>query len=221
MIEVILLERIERLGPMGQVVKVRPGFARNFLLPTKKALRATKANMEIFEKQKAALEAQNAAQRAEAEKRATKMDNLKFVIIRQASESGMLFGSVSARDVAEAAKDVGQALERHQVQIDTPIKTLGLFPVKVKLHPEVTIKVTVNVARSQDEAIMQAEKGVALVKAAAALAEAEAEKAAIEAIGKEAAAPAAAAEAPAEAEAAEPKKVKKPRAKKAAEPKED
>ncbi|NTU77373.1 MAG: 50S ribosomal protein L9 [Alphaproteobacteria bacterium] len=215
--EVILLERIERLGPMGQVVKVRPGFARNYLLPHKKALRATKANLELFEKQRAELEAKNAAQRAEAEAKGAKMDNIKLVIIRQASEMGQLFGSVTARDVAEAAKEAGQTIERGMVQIDTPIKELGLFPVKVKLHPEVMVKVTVNVARSADEAKIQAEKGAALKKAAAAEAVAAAEKASIEAIGTEgeSSAPITSFDAP-EAEAAEPtKKAKKPRAKKA------
>ena len=212
MIEVILLERIERLGPMGQQVKVRPGFARNYLLPQKKALRATKANMELFEKQRAELEAQNAKQRAGAEAEAAKMDGLKLVVIRQASDSGHLFGSVSARDVADSAKAAGHALDRQQVQIDMPIKSLGLFPVKVKLHPEVTIKVTINVARTQEEAKVQAEKGVALIKAEAAAAEKAAEIAAVEAIGTE--------EPKAEdaktEEAAEPKKAKKPRAKKTA-----
>ncbi|MGE4352423.1 MAG: 50S ribosomal protein L9 [Bdellovibrionales bacterium] len=183
--EVILLERIERLGTMGQTVKVRPGFARNYLLPQKKALRATKANLELFEKQRAELEKQNAAKRTDAEKMATKVDGAKVVIIRQASEMGMLYGSVTARDVAEAAKEAGHAIDRLMVQIDTPIKTLGLFPVKVKLHPEVAIKVTVNVARSIEEAAIQAEKGVAALKAAEAEAQAEAEKAMVEAIGTE------------------------------------
>lgn len=209
MIEVILLERIERLGSMGQVVKVKPGFARNFLLPHKKALRATKGNLELFEKQRAEMEAKNAAKRSEAEVVATKVDGIKVVLIRQASEMGMLFGSVTARDVADAAKEAGHPVERQMVQIDTPIKMLGLFPVKVKLHPEVVVKVTVNVARSVEEAAVQAEKGAALIKAAAAAAEAEAEKALIEAIGTEA---------PVEAvpEGAEeaPKKAKKAKAKK-------
>lgn len=213
MIEVILLERIERLGTMGQTVKVRPGFARNYLLPQKKALRATKANLELFEKQRAELEAKNATKRAEAEELAKKIDGIKVVIIRQASEMGMLYGSVSARDVADAAKEAGHTIDRLMVQIDTPIKTLGLFPVKVKLHPEVTIKVTVNVARSLDEAKMQAEKGAAVIKAAEAAAAAEAELAMVEAIGTQAA-PTAAEEASEEA----PKKAaKKPRAKKAKE----
>lgn len=228
MIEVILMERIERLGNLGQVVKVRPGFARNCLLPQKKALRATKANMEIFEKQRAELEAKNAALRAASEKEAAKMEGVKLVVIRQASETGMLFGSVSARDVADIAKADGHAIDRTQVQIDTPIKALGLFPVKIKLHPEVIIKVTVNVARSVEEAAVQAEKGAAIVKAeaaAAAKAEAAAEVA-VEAKAENAEAPAEeskpkkkkakaeATEAKADAEEA-PKKAKKPRAKKA------
>lgn len=174
MIEVILLERVERLGHMGQVVKVRPGFARNFLLPQNKALRATKANLAEFEKQRADLEAKNAAERSKAEALAAKIGDIKVVVIRQASEMGQLFGSVNARDVAEAAKEAGHSLDRSQVQIDAPIKILGLFPVKVKLHPEVTIKVTVNVARSQAEAVTQAEKGAAVIKAAAEKAEVEA-----------------------------------------------
>ncbi|HAX91479.1 MAG TPA: 50S ribosomal protein L9 [Rhodospirillaceae bacterium] len=209
--EVILLERIERLGALGQTVKVRPGFARNYLLPQKKALRATKSNHELFEKQRAELEAKNATKREMAEALAKTMDNIKVVVIRQASEMGMLYGSVTARDVAEAAKEAGKTIDRLMVQIDEPIKMLGLFPVKVKLHPEVTIKLTVNVARSVEEAVMQAEKGVALIKAAAKAAAEEAERAVIEAIGTTD--PLAV---PAETEGEEaPKKEKKPRAKKA------
>jgi large subunit ribosomal protein L9 len=174
MIEVILLERIERLGQMGQVVKVRPGFARNFLLPRSKALRATKSNLELFEKQRSDLEAKNAAERGKAQTFAAKLDGLKFVIVRQASETGQLYGSVSARDVSDAAKESGHDLPRALIQIDEPIKTIGLFNVKVKLHPEVLIKVTVNIARSADEASIQDEKNKAEVKAAS-------EKAAVEA----------------------------------------
>ncbi|MDR3423959.1 MAG: 50S ribosomal protein L9 [Alphaproteobacteria bacterium] len=172
--EVILLERIERLGVMGQTVKVRPGYARNFLLPNKKALRATKANLELFEHQRAELEARNAAERAAAEVLAAKMGKLTLVIIRQASEMGQLFGSVTARDVVDAALEAGHQLTRLQVQIDMPIKALGLFPVKIKLHPEVTTTITVNVARSPEEARVQAEKGAAVKKAAAEKAEVEA-----------------------------------------------
>ncbi|MFA5040079.1 MAG: 50S ribosomal protein L9 [Bdellovibrionales bacterium] len=174
MIEVILLERIERLGNMGQTVKVRPGFARNFLLPKKKALRATKANLELFEKQRAELEARNAKARAAAEALMKEVEGLKLVVIRQASEMGQLFGSVTSRDVVEAAVEAGHKLERSQIHIDMPIKTLGLFDVKVKLHPEVTTKVVVNVARSPEEAVVQAQKGAALIKAKAEKAEVEA-----------------------------------------------
>ncbi|MDD3371605.1 MAG: 50S ribosomal protein L9 [Alphaproteobacteria bacterium] len=173
--EVILLERIERLGTMGQTVKVRPGFARNYLLPNKKALRATKANLELFEKQRAELEAQNAAERAKAEALATKMEGLTLVVIRQASEMGQLFGSVTARDVVEVAIEAGHQMVRNQVQIDNPIKTLGLFTIKIKLHPEVTTTVTVNVARSPEEATAQADKA----KAATAKASKKAEEAAV------------------------------------------
>lgn len=204
MIEVVLLERIERLGAMGQVVKVRPGFARNYLLPQKKALRATKDNLAAFEKQRAELEAKNAALRADAEKAAQKMEGLKLVVIRQASEMGHLFGSVTARDVADAAKEASQPIERTMVQIDTPIKSLGLFPVKVKLHPEVSLNIIVNVARSAEEAAMQAAKGASAKKAAEEQAVADAEKASVEAIGEVAA----------ETESDSPKKAKKPRAKK-------
>lgn len=165
MIEVILLERIEGLGQLGQVVKVRPGYARNLLLPKKKALRATKANLEVFEKQRAQLEAKNAAMRSEAEATSAKISNLKLVVIRQASETGQLFGSVSSRDVAEAAKEANQPIERSLIQIDSPIKELGLFQVKVKLHPEVSVNITINVARSPEEAVIQAEKGKAVAKA--------------------------------------------------------
>jgi large subunit ribosomal protein L9 len=231
MIEVILLERIERLGTLGQTVKVRPGYARNFLLPKKKALRATKANMELFEKQRAEHEARNEAERALAEKFAGKLDGVKVVVIRQASEMGQLFGSVTSRDVAEAAEAAGHKINRLQVHIDTPIKSLGLFPVKVKLHPEVSVKLTVNVARSVEEAVVQAQKGAALIKANAERAEVEA---AFGVPGTEGAAPAAdavegeateakkpakkakKAEAAVEGEAEEAPKAKKPRAKKAA-----
>ncbi len=227
MIEVILLERIDRLGTLGQVVKVRPGYARNFLLPQKKALRATKANLELFEKEREQLEAKNAALRAQSQDVGTHMDNAKLVVIRQASETGQLYGSVTARDIAEAAEEAGHTIERSMVQIGTPIKTLGLFPVKIRLHPEVTVTVSVNVARSPEEAAIQAEKGAALVKAAAREAEAEAEKASVEGIGKEKKGKKAKkgegetdaepkAEAAAEDREGEAKKARKPRAKKAA-----
>lgn len=157
--DVILLERVEKLGQMGQVVKVRPGFARNFLLPQKKALRATKANLAFFDKQKAQLEAANLERRKDAEQVAGKLDGMSVVITRQAGETGVLYGSVAARDVSEAVTAAGVTIERRQVSIDEPIKTLGLFKVRVVLHPEVAVAVTVNVARSAEEAALQAQRG--------------------------------------------------------------
>lgn len=150
--EVILLERIEKLGQMGDTVKVKPGFARNYLLPQKKALRATKDNMARFESQRVQLEAANLQRRQEAEAVAEKMNGLAILVIRQAGEGGMLYGSVSGRDVADAVKDAGFTIERRQVSLDTPIKSLGSYPVRVSLHPEVAVTVTVTVARSQEEA---------------------------------------------------------------------
>ncbi|HLI21308.1 MAG TPA: 50S ribosomal protein L9 [Stellaceae bacterium] len=164
--DVILLERVENLGQMGEVVKVRPGFARNFLLPQKKALRATKENLAFFEKQRAQLEAQNLTRKKEAEQVAEKMDKLTVVLIRQAGESGQLYGSVSARDLAEAVTAAGFTIARGQVVLEKPIKTLGMFPLKVVLHPEVTVNVTANVAQSAEEAEMQA-KGIDPLKLAA------------------------------------------------------
>ncbi len=155
-VELILLQRVEHLGQMGEVVKVKPGYARNFLLPQKKALRANKENRERFEQQRAQLEAQNLRRREEAERVAERVGGLTVVIIRQAGESGSLYGSVSARDIAEAAAAAGLTIDRSQVVLVHPIKTLGLSPVRVVLHPEVLIPVTVNVARSPDEAEKQA-----------------------------------------------------------------
>jgi len=159
MVQVILLERVEKLGQMGQVVDVRPGYARNFLLPQKKALRATKDNLAYFETQRAQLEAQNLARKSEAEQVAQKLDGLSVIIIRQAGESGQLYGSVSARDIADAVTDAGFTIEKRQVILDRPIKNLGLHAVRVVLHPEVSVTVTVNVAQSAEEAEMQA-KGI-------------------------------------------------------------
>ncbi len=150
--EVILLERIEKLGQMGDVVKVKPGFARNFLLPQKKALRANKDNLAFFEKQRVQLEALNLKRRDEAQAVAAKMEGLKVLMVRQAGEGGQLYGSVSGRDVADAVKASGFTVERSQVNLDNPIKTLGSYPVRLSLHPEVSITVTVTVARSQEEA---------------------------------------------------------------------
>ena len=155
-VELILLQRVDHLGQMGDVVKVKPGYARNFLLPQKKALRASKDNRARFEQQRAQLEAQNIRRREEAERLAERVSGLAVVIVRQAGESGSLYGSVSARDIADAATEAGLTINRSQVVLGHPIKTLGLSPVRVSLHPEVSIPVTVNVARSPEEAERQA-----------------------------------------------------------------
>ncbi len=149
--EVILLERIEKLGQMGDTVKVKPGYARNYLLPQRKALRATKANMAYFESQRVQLEAVNLKRRQEAEAVAEKMQGLSLLMIRQAGEGGMLYGSVTGRDVAEAIKGAGFTIERRMVDIDTPIKSLGSYDIRVALHPEVAVTVTIVIARSQEE----------------------------------------------------------------------
>ena len=155
-VELILLQRIEKLGQMGDVVRVKPGYARNFLLPQKKALRANKANLANFETQRAQLEAQNLRRREEAERLLERMEGLTVVIIRQAGESGSLYGSVSARDIADACTTAGLTTNRAQIVLDQPIKTLGLTPVRLVLHPEVSLIVTANVARSVEEAEKQA-----------------------------------------------------------------
>ncbi|HQT78592.1 MAG: 50S ribosomal protein L9 [Rhodospirillales bacterium 20-64-7] len=155
-VELILLQRVEKLGQMGDVVKVKPGYARNYLLPQRKALRASKDNLAHFETQRAQLEAQNIKRREEAERLAERVGGLTVVIIRQAGESGSLYGSVSARDIADASAEAGLTIDRSQVILEHPIKTLGLSQVRVSLHPEVSIPVTVNVARSAEEAERQA-----------------------------------------------------------------
>lgn len=157
--EVILLERIERLGQMGDVVAVKPGYARNFLLPQKKALRATDANRAVFETQRAQLETTNLERKTEAEAVSGTMDGTKIVVLRAAGETGQLYGSVSARDVATGLTDAGFTVDRTQIAIARPIKTLGLFDVTVRLHPEVAVTAVVNVARSQEEAEIQAARG--------------------------------------------------------------
>ena len=157
MMEVILLERIERLGQMGDVVRVKPGYARNFLLPRKKALRKTKDNLAYFESRRAELEANNLKRRSEAEAVAKKAENIQVVLVRQASDMGQLYGSVRPRDVSDAVSAEGVKVESSQVKLDIPIKTLGLHKLRVALHPEVSITVTVNVARSAEEAKLQAE----------------------------------------------------------------
>ena len=155
MMEVILLERIENLGQMGDVVRVRPGFARNYLLPKRKALRATKDNMTRFESQRAQLEAQNLKRRQEAEAVGGKLDGLKVVLLRQASEAGQLYGSVTARDIAEAVTEAGFTIQKSQVVLNQPIKELGLHTIRVVLHPEVSVSVVANVAKSAEEAEAQ------------------------------------------------------------------
>ncbi|MBI1188067.1 MAG: 50S ribosomal protein L9 [Alphaproteobacteria bacterium] len=163
--QVILLERVENLGGIGDEVKVRQGFARNYLLPQKKALRATEENRKRFEAQRAEIEARNAEARAAAQTSAEKIDGKSYVLIRQAGEGGQLYGSVSARDVTEAIAAEGMQIARNSVVLDKPIKAIGLHVVKVKPHPEVTVTITVNVARSTDEAERQA-KGEDVVAAA-------------------------------------------------------
>jgi large subunit ribosomal protein L9 len=154
-VEVILLQRVEKLGQMGEVVKVKPGFARNYLLPQKKALRATKENRTRFEHERVELEAQNLKRREEAQRVAERVAGLSVVVIRQAGEAGNLYGSVSARDIADASTAAGLSISRSQVELEQPIKALGLTEVRVVLHPEVSIGVTVNVARSPEEAERQ------------------------------------------------------------------
>ncbi|RBI87696.1 50S ribosomal protein L9 [Rhodosalinus halophilus] len=154
--QVILLERVAKLGQMGDVVDVKPGFARNYLLPQNKALMASKANIAAFEARKAELEARNLETRKEAEALSARLDGQQFVVIRQASDGGALYGSVTTRDAADAATEAGVSIDRKQVQIDRPIKELGLHKVQVRLHPEVEAEITLNVARSQEEAELQA-----------------------------------------------------------------
>ena len=154
--KVILLERVEGRGVLGDVVTVKDGFARNYLLPRNKALRANNANLKVFEAQRAEIEARNAKTREAASKSGEGLDGSSYILIRQAGESGQLYGSVSGRDVADAVNAEGGQLDRSMVVLDKPIKTLGVHPVKVKLHAEVTLTVNINIARSQDEAERQA-----------------------------------------------------------------
>ncbi len=154
--KVVLLERVENLGTIGDVVGVKDGFARNFLLPRHKALRATAANLKVFEAQKEQIVARNASNKAAAEKSASELDGTTYVIIRQAGDSGQLYGSVNARDVADTVAEAGGKVERNQIVLNTPIKTLGLHVITVRLHAEVSLTLTVNVARSADEAERQA-----------------------------------------------------------------
>jgi large subunit ribosomal protein L9 len=153
--KVVLLERVERLGVIGDVVSVKDGFARNFLLPRQKALRATSSNLKVFEGQRAEIEARNQRNREAAERVAGDLDGTVYIIIRQSGESGQLYGSVSGRDVADAVVAEGRKVERSQIVLDRPIKTLGLHDVTVRLHPEVSVVIKINVARSMDEAERQ------------------------------------------------------------------
>jgi large subunit ribosomal protein L9 len=154
--EVILLERVAKLGQIGDTVKVKDGFARNFLLPNGKALRATEANKKKFEGMKAQIEAQNLERKTEAEAVAKKVDGKSVILVRQAGETGQLYGSVSTRDIADALTKDGVSVERRQIVLNSPIKTIGLHVLPVALHPEVEVKITVNVARTPDEAERQA-----------------------------------------------------------------
>lgn len=154
--QVVLLERVEKLGQMGDVVRVKDGFARNFLLPQKKALRATKANIERFESQRAQLEARNLELKKEAEQVHAKLNGQTFVVLRQAGETGILYGSVSTRDIATAVTGGGFSAARNQVILDRPIKVIGLHEIRLVLHPEVSATITINVARTAEEAERQA-----------------------------------------------------------------
>ena len=156
MVDVILLERVEKLGQMGQIVKVKPGFARNYLLPQKKAMRATKENLAYFETQRAQLEANNLERRSDASQVGTKLEGLTVVVIRQAGESGQLYGSVAARDISDAVTKAGFTVDKRQIVLERPIKTLGLHRLRVMLHPEVSLTITANVAQSEEGARMQA-----------------------------------------------------------------
>jgi len=172
--QVILLERVENLGAIGDEVRVRDGFARNFLLPQKKALRATDANRKVFEGRRAEIEARNAEAKAEAEKASGKVDGTSYILIRSAGEAGQLYGSVSSRDIADEIVKSGAKIDRGSVVLEKPIKTIGLHPVRIRLHAEVYANVSVNVARSADEAERQA-KGENVIASAAEADRAEAD----------------------------------------------
>lgn len=215
--QVVLLERVENLGQMGDVVKVRAGYARNFLLPRAKALRATKENLAYFEAQRATLQATNDKRRKDAESKSKKVSGLTVPLIRAASEGGQLYGSVSARDIAAVVSDKsGVDVERSMIFMDRNYKMLGLFPVKINLHAEVAVEVTINIARSDEEAKIQEETGSALIVSdkaepsleEEALARLEAEEAAAKAFGEDIAAEkeAEAEEKPAKKKAAKAKK---------------
>jgi large subunit ribosomal protein L9 len=156
--QIILLERVEKLGQMGDEVAVKPGYARNFLLPQGKAVRATKSNRERFESQRIELEARNLERKSEAERVANDLNGLSVVLIRAASDTGQLYGSVTARDIADSIIAAGTQVGRGQVMMERPVKTIGIFDFRIKLHPEVIVTVQVNVAQSQEEAEAQAER---------------------------------------------------------------
>jgi len=162
--QIILLERIEKLGTIGDVVNVKDGYARNFLLPNKKALRANEANRKVFEANRARIEADNAERRSEAEGHAKDVDGLQVVLIRAASNAGQLYGSVSVRDIVDALNAEGAKVSKAMIVLERPIKTIGVFDVRVALHPEVAVSVKVNIARSPDEAELQAQ-GVNVIDA--------------------------------------------------------
>ena len=180
--QVILMERIEKLGQMGDEVNVKPGYARNFLLPKGKAVRANAANKEKFEKDRVQLEADNLERKSEAEAVGAKMENVSIILVRQAGDAGQLYGSVNARDISDQLSSDGYTVSRQQVRLDTPIKSLGLHEVVISLHPEVTTTITANVARSAEEAEIQASTGKAMMSMAEQEAHAEAEEAANEAV---------------------------------------
>jgi large subunit ribosomal protein L9 len=188
--QVILMQRIENLGQMGDVVRVKPGFARNYLLPQKKAMRATKDNLARFDSQRAQLEAENLEQRKEAERVGKDLDGMTVTLIRQAGESGQLYGSVTSRDIAEAVTAKGVTIARGQVDLGAVIKVLGMHKVRIRLHPEVVVHVTANVARSDEEAKIQIDSGRVVsaedLRQAEEAAEAEFEKV-IESVEQEAA----------------------------------
>jgi large subunit ribosomal protein L9 len=183
--QVILLERIEKLGQMGDIVSVRDGYARNFLVPQRKAMRAIKSNLAEFEQRRAHLEATNLARRDEAQAAAAKIEGRSVTLLRQAAEGGQLYGSVNARDIAEAFADDGVTFDRRQVRLDAPLKVLGIHQVRVALHPEVDVQVSVNIARSREEAEMQADPGLAAARAAEQQAEHEAAREELAGMGLE------------------------------------
>jgi large subunit ribosomal protein L9 len=183
--QVILLERIEKLGQMGDIVGVRDGYARNYLVPQRKAMRATKSNLAEFEQRRSHLEANNLKRREEAQAAAARIEGRSVTLLRQAAEGGQLYGSVNARDIAEAFAENGVTFDRRQVRLDAPLKALGIHQVRIALHPEVDIQVAVNIARSREEAEMQADPELAATRAAEQQAEQEAAREELAGMGLE------------------------------------